>query len=60
MGQGDYDARTALHIAASEGHLESVQFLVDKCNVNPEPQDRLVGNKGSKRFNYNYYCLPCA
>ena len=26
----DYDRRTALHVAASEGHLEMVTFLLDK------------------------------
>lgn len=25
---GDYDGRTALHLAASEGHLEILQFLI--------------------------------
>lgn len=27
--EGDYDARTALHLAASEGHPETVRFLID-------------------------------
>eukprot|EP01130_Rhizamoeba_saxonica_P012440 TRINITY_DN5247_c0_g1_i1.p1 TRINITY_DN5247_c0_g1~~TRINITY_DN5247_c0_g1_i1.p1 ORF type:complete len:1393 (-),score=361.44 TRINITY_DN5247_c0_g1_i1:42-4220(-) len=32
---GDYDKRTALHIAASEGHLEAVKFLIEHgANVN--------------------------
>ena len=42
MGQGDYDRRTALHLAAAEGHLEVVRFLLVKCKVNPKPQDRYV------------------
>ena len=29
VDQGDYDSRTALHLAASEGLLETVQFLVE-------------------------------
>ena len=29
VDQGDYDLRTALHLAASEGLLETVQFLVE-------------------------------
>ena len=27
--KGDYDGRTALHLAASEGHLTVVQYLVE-------------------------------
>lgn len=34
--QSDYDQRTALHLAASEGHKDAVKFLVDSA-----PRDRL-------------------
>ncbi|XP_007541652.1 glutaminase kidney isoform, mitochondrial [Poecilia formosa] len=40
MEQRDYDSRTALHVAAAEGHLEVVRFLLDACKVNPVPKDR--------------------
>ncbi|XP_071959480.1 glutaminase kidney isoform, mitochondrial-like isoform X2 [Antedon mediterranea] len=40
MDQADYDLRTALHIAAAEGHKDIVQFLLEKCNVDPCPKDR--------------------
>ncbi|XP_076332807.1 glutaminase liver isoform, mitochondrial-like isoform X2 [Tachypleus tridentatus] len=40
MGQCDYDGRTALHLAAAEGHFECVQFLLKVCGVDHKPKDR--------------------
>uniref|UniRef100_A0A4W5NNV5 glutaminase n=1 Tax=Hucho hucho TaxID=62062 RepID=A0A4W5NNV5_9TELE len=40
MEQRDYDSRTALHVAAAEGHVEVVKFLLEACRVNPVPKDR--------------------
>ncbi|KAH0621593.1 hypothetical protein JD844_023064, partial [Phrynosoma platyrhinos] len=39
MEQRDYDSRTALHVAAAEGHVEVVKFLLEACKVNPFPKD---------------------
>jgi len=39
---GDYDGRTALHLAASEGHCEVVAYLLDH-SVEPSPVDRWGG-----------------
>jgi glutaminase len=36
----DYDMRTALHVAASEGQMEIVKFLLDVAKVKPDPVDR--------------------
>ena len=38
LNDGDYDGRTALHLAAAEGHLKVVRFLVEKCNVLVNPK----------------------
>ena len=40
MSQSDYDGRTALHLACSEGHIDIVKFLIDIVNVEKEPIDR--------------------
>ena len=38
----DYDGRTAVHLAAAEGQLEVVKFLLDK-KININPKDRWGG-----------------
>ena len=43
IDQGDYDKRTALHLAASEGLLEEVQHLIDDLGANPSVVDRWGG-----------------
>jgi ammonium transporter Rh len=39
INKGDYDGRTALHLAVCEGHLDMVKFLLDH-GANPNLQDR--------------------
>lgn len=38
----DYDGRTALHLAAAEGHLDCIQFLLEQCNVPHNPKGKLL------------------
>lgn len=40
MNLGDYDGRTALHLAAAEGHLRCVKFLLEECKVKYDCRDR--------------------
>lgn len=40
MSLSDYDGRTALHLAAAEGHLDCVNFLLTQCKVPHNIHDR--------------------
>ncbi len=39
LDEGDYDARTPLHLAAASGHIEATKFLI-KSGVRINPTDR--------------------
>jgi len=42
--KGDYDNRTPLHLAASNGHLNVVKYLIEECDIlNVNPIDRWNG-----------------
>ena len=40
VNKGDYDNRTAMHLAASEGLVEVVKFLILEAEAYPNPVDR--------------------
>eukprot|EP00966_Prymnesium_polylepis_P094797 2195072-Prymnesium_polylepis.1 len=43
MNTGDYDKRTAMHLAASKGRLEVVRFLIEEAGAKHSPADRWGG-----------------
>lgn len=42
LNEGEYDKRTGIHLAASEGHLETVKFFIEK-HADVNPKDRWGG-----------------
>jgi len=42
MDTADYDNRTCLHLAASEGHLSTCTYLLLEARANPNPLDRFL------------------
>lgn len=40
----DYDRRTAMHVAASEGHLHVLKFLIEECQARLNRSDRWGGS----------------
>ena len=40
VGEGDYDRRTPLHIAACEGVVEVAKVLIEECGTQINPSDR--------------------
>uniref|UniRef100_UPI00398F7AB3 glutaminase kidney isoform, mitochondrial-like isoform X3 n=1 Tax=Pristiophorus japonicus TaxID=55135 RepID=UPI00398F7AB3 len=55
MEQKDYDSRTPLHIAAAEGHVEVVCFLLDACRVNPFCKDRWGNTPLDDAIHFNHH-----
>lgn len=53
VNQGDYDYRTALHLAAAEGHLDAVELLL-RHGAEVNPKDRWGGTPmtDAKRGNH--------
>jgi len=50
----DYDNRTALHLAASNGHMEIVKFLSEHPNLDYNPEDRIKGTPLQDAINHNH------
>ncbi|KAK3859832.1 hypothetical protein Pcinc_034085 [Petrolisthes cinctipes] len=56
MEAQDYDGRTALHVATSEGHEEIVEYLLIVCEVQPLPKDRWGRTPLDDAISFNHPC----
>jgi ankyrin repeat protein len=52
--EGDYDRRTALHLAASEGQLEVTKVLIEELKVDPNPIDRWEATPLANAVQHNH------
>ncbi|XP_066557562.1 glutaminase liver isoform, mitochondrial [Amia ocellicauda] len=50
----DYDGRSALHVAASEGHLEVIKFLVENAGADFMTHDRWGNTPLQEAVRYNH------
>jgi ankyrin repeat protein len=51
----DYDRRTALHVAASEGHLATVQYLIEQWGARINRSDRWGGSPLDDAHRHRHY-----
>ena len=54
MSMGDYDNRTALHLACAENHISCVKFLIETCKVDLTVQDRWGSTPLQEAHRFNH------
>ena len=59
MDLADYDGRTALHIATSEGHEACVDYLLKVCKCSPFLTDRWGHTAKDEAVNFGHKELEC-
>ena len=50
QNSADYDARTCLHLAASEGNMHVVKVLIDRPGTDLNPRDRWVARLSQRLY----------
>ncbi|KAG5881916.1 hypothetical protein JTB14_007113 [Gonioctena quinquepunctata] len=57
MTLSDYDGRTALHLAAAEGHINCVEFLLKYCHVPHSSKDRWGRTPADEAMAYGHIAI---
>jgi glutaminase len=54
INSADYDSRTALHLAASNGHMNVLEYLASDKDIKLDPEDRVKGTPLQDAINHGH------